>query len=42
VRPRRTRELLEAWLDALSWEWSRSISLWIDETVVIEEAATSP
>jgi len=41
MTPRRTRELLEAWLDDLGWAWSSYISLWIDATVVeeSEEAA---
>lgn len=37
MSPRRTRELLEAWHDSLEWTWRRDVSLWIDETVVLEE-----
>jgi len=38
VSPHRTRALLEIWLDDLGWTWSSYISLWIDETVIRQEA----
>ena len=39
VQARQARALVELALDHAGWRWSRSISLWLDALVLLEEAA---